>query len=129
MAGAEVNKPNLLNQIPLTVTLFRLVEEPASFENKKICFLIAELLVKNGADLDWIIDKKNGYTLLHYFCSFKIKMNKTQKMLNLEIIRFLLDRGANSKLVTLNDTTCRDLVESHCSREEILEILEAHEKK
>lgn len=28
---AEVNKPNLLNQIPLTVILFRLVEEPASF--------------------------------------------------------------------------------------------------
>lgn len=31
LAKAEVNKPNLLNQIPLTVVLFRLVEEPASF--------------------------------------------------------------------------------------------------
>lgn len=31
LAKAEVNKPNLLNQIPVTVILFRLVEEPASF--------------------------------------------------------------------------------------------------
>ena len=82
MAKAEVNKPNLLNQIPLTVILFRLVEEVASFENKKISFLIAEMLIKHGADLNWIIDKKNGYSLLHYFCSFKMKMNKYQKQLN-----------------------------------------------
>ena len=82
MAKAEVNKPNLLNQIPLTVILFRLVEEVASFENKKVSFLIAEMLIKHGADLNWIIDKKNGYSLLHYFCSFKMKMNKYQKQLN-----------------------------------------------
>ena len=68
-----------MNQTSLTATLFRLVEEPASFENKKICFLIAELLIKNGADVDWIIDKKNGYALIHYFCSSKMKMNKPQK--------------------------------------------------
>lgn len=106
LSKAEVNKPNQLNHIPLTVVLFRLVEEPSSFENKKICFRIADLLIKNGADLNWIIDKKNGYSLLHYFCSLKMKMNKIQIALNYEIIKFLLDKGANIKQLTLKDKNC-----------------------
>ena len=83
LANAEPNKPNLLNQSPLAAIFFRLVEEPASFENKKICFLIADMLIKYGADPNWIIDKKKGLSLLHYFCSLKVKMNKAQKQLNL----------------------------------------------
>jgi ankyrin repeat protein len=106
LAKAEVNKPNLLNQIPLTVILFRLVEEPASFENKKICFLIADLLIKYGADLNWIIDKKNGFSLLHYFCSLKMKMNKPQKQLNYDIVKYLLERGADYTMLTLGDRSC-----------------------
>ena len=40
--------------------------------------------------MDWIIDKKNGYALLHYFCNSKMKMNKAQRDLNCQIIKFLL---------------------------------------
>jgi len=64
------------------------------------------MLIKNGADLDWIIDKKNGYSMLHYLCSQKMKMNKIQKTLNYEIIKFLLEKGANYKMTTLNDRSC-----------------------
>jgi hypothetical protein len=32
---------------------------------------MAELLLDFGADIDWIIDKKRGYTLLMYLCSIK----------------------------------------------------------
>lgn len=118
-----------MNQIPLTVTLFRLVEEPASFENRKICFLIAELLVRSGADVDWIIDKKNGYSLLHYFCSLKMKMNKAQKQLNFDIIRFLLEKGANFRQLTLGDRSCEQLLEHHCNREELLALFEGYRAK
>lgn len=124
LAKAEVNKPNLLNQIPLTVVLFRLVEEPASFENKKICFLIADMLIKHGADLNWIIDKKNGFSLLHYFCSLRMKMNKSQRQLNTDIIRYLLDKGADHRLLTLTDKSCQDLLEGHCNREELLRLFQ-----
>ena len=117
---AEVNKPNLLNQIPLTVILFRLVEEPASFENKKICFLIADLLIKSGADLNWIIDKKNGYSLLHYFCSLKMKMNKNQRQLNFDIIKYLLEKGADHRQLTLGDRSCEELLENHCNKAELM---------
>lgn len=106
LSNAEVNKPNILCQTPLAATLFRLVEEPASFENRKICFLIAELLVKHGADLNWVIDKKRGLTLLHYFCSLKVRMAKAQKQLNLDIVRFLLEKGADPRQQTLDDKTC-----------------------
>ena len=79
LAKAEINKPNSLNHSALAVTLFRLVEESGSFENRKICFRMAEFLVDHGADINWVIDKSKGYSLLHYFCSSKMKMNKLQK--------------------------------------------------
>ena len=79
LSQAEINKPNILNHTPLAAVLFRLMEEPNSFENKKICFKMAHFLIEYGADVNWIIDKAKGYTLLHYFCSIKMKMNKTQR--------------------------------------------------
>ena len=119
----------MLNQSPLAAILFRLVEEPASFENKKICLLIAELLVKHGADPNWVIDKKQGLSLLHYFCGLKVKMNKSQKQLNRDIIRFLLEKGADSRQLTLADKSCEDLLESHCNKEELAELLKTFRDK
>ena len=68
-----------MNHSPLTVIIFRLAEEPSSFENNKLCFRIAEFLVDHGADVNWILDKKRGYSMLHYFCAMKIKLSKIQK--------------------------------------------------
>lgn len=90
LAKAEINKPNFLNQSPLTAIIFRLADEPVSFENSCICFRIAEYLINHGADINWVFDKNRGYSLLHYFCSVKIKLNPTQKELNYKIIKFLL---------------------------------------
>ena len=123
LAGAEPNKPNLLHQSPLAATLFRLVEEPASFENRKICFLIADLLMKHGADPNWIIDKQQGLSLLHYFCGLKMKMNKCQKQLNKDIIAFLLEKGADCFQLTLKDKSCEDLLQNHSNKEELLLLL------
>jgi ankyrin repeat protein len=90
LANAEINKPNALNQSPLTAVVYRLADEPISFENTCICFKIAEFLIDHGADVNWIVDKNRGFSLLHYFCSVKVKMNNSQKDLNLKIIKFLL---------------------------------------
>lgn len=57
--------------------------------------------MKHGADVNWVIDKKRGMTLLHYFCGLKVKMTKCQKQLNFEIVRWLLEKGADCKQMTL----------------------------
>jgi hypothetical protein len=119
----------MLHQSPLAATLFRLVEEPASFENRKICFLTADLLIRHGADPNWIIDKKQGLSLLLYFCGLKVRMNKAQKQLSADILRFLLEKGADSHQTTLDDRTAEDLLQSHCNKEELLAILKAHREK
>ena len=119
LAGAEVNKPNSMNNNPLSAILYRLVEEDYSFENKKICFLIAEFLIKNGADPNWIVDNTKGYSLLHFFSASKMKMNKTQKFINQQIIEFLLNHQANPQQKTLKDQTAFELVKGHCNKEKI----------
>ena len=40
---------------------------------------MGQFLIDHGADVNWILDKSKGYSLLHYFCSIKMKMNKGQK--------------------------------------------------
>lgn len=73
---AEVNKPNAFNQTPLVAIINRLIEDSASFENRCICFKIADILVNHGADLNWVLDKVRGYSLLHTLCSTSLKLNK-----------------------------------------------------
>ena len=46
-------------------------------------------------------------------------MNKTQKLINEEIIKFLLEHGADPELKTLKDQNAFDLVKTHCNKEKI----------
>lgn len=84
---------------------------------------MGELLIKNGADPNWIIEKTRGWSLLHYFCALKMKMNKTQRLINEEIVRFLLGHGANPYQKTLKDEDAFDLVKVNCNRERIEQML------
>jgi len=82
LAKAEPNKPNAQNQSPLTITLLGMMKDPFSFEKRKIYLMIAALLVKHGADTNWIFDKKEGFSLLHYFCNLQGEMSFEQKRTN-----------------------------------------------
>lgn len=75
-----------------------------------MCFRLSEFLLDHGADINWIVDKSRGYTLLHYFCSVRMKMGKTQKDLNYSIIKFLLEKGADVSQRTLKDETVHQLL-------------------
>lgn len=64
-SGAEVNKPTTFNVTPFSCCFQRLLEEETNvFENRKICIRMAELLLQYGADINWIVDKTKGYTIL-----------------------------------------------------------------
>ena len=76
-----------------------------------------------------MIDKSQGLSLLHYFCSLKMKMNKSQKQLNKDIIGFLLEKGADCNQLTLKDKSCDELLENHCNKEELREVIRVHREK
>lgn len=43
---------------------------------------MAELLLSYGADLNWIVDKSHGYTLLMQLCSIKMDLSTKELEIN-----------------------------------------------
>ena len=46
-----------------------------------ICFKMAELLLDNDADINWIVDKKNGWTFLMQLAATSQKLNEKERTL------------------------------------------------
>jgi len=120
---AEVNKPNAFNQTPLIASFARLEEENNVYENKKLCFKMAELLLQNGADINWIVDKKKGFSLLLQLCAVKLVLNEKEKEINFQTIKFLLENGANKFLQSNKGKNAFDLAKKHCNKDKILDLL------
>lgn len=47
-------------------------------------------------------------------------MNKNQKQLNYDIIKYLLEKGADHRQLTLGDKSCEELLENHCNKGELM---------
>jgi hypothetical protein len=56
-------------------------------------------------------------------------MNKSQKQLNYDIIRYLLEKGADYRQLTLSDRSCEELLESHCNKGELMLLLGEYRSK
>ena len=56
---------------------------------------MVDLLFKFQSDVNWIIDKENGFTILMQFCSQQKDENPYKEKIREEIIVFLLERGAD----------------------------------
>ena len=125
---AEVNKPNAFNQTPLVASFSRLEEENNVYENRKICFKMAELLLQNGADINWIVDKKKGFSLLLQLCAVKLVLNEKEKEINYQTIKFLLGNGANRFLQSNKGKNTFDLAKKHCNKDKILDLLSTVEQ-
>lgn len=54
---------------------------------------MAELLLVYGADINWIVDKTHGYTMLMQLCSIKMDLGHKEKEINLDIVKFLIENG------------------------------------
>ena len=64
---------------------------------------MAELLLQYGADINWVINKVQGYTLLTQLCSVRMELSDQEQKLNLEIIKFLLEHGADRQLKSVDN--------------------------
>ncbi|KRX00506.1 Ankyrin repeat-containing domain [Pseudocohnilembus persalinus] len=122
--GADVNKHNVANQIPLLFCFSRLEEENNHFENKRICIKMVELLLDYGCDIDQIVNHEKQFTMLMIFCSVKYKLNQRETLVNYQIVKFLLQHGANKYLKSKKGKTCFELCEKHSNYREILKLLQ-----
>ena len=98
--NANIKKANRLGQFPILFCFSRLEENFFKYENKKICMMLVDLLLSKGADLNVRIDDKLGYTILMKLVSTQF-LNKEKFYNTIEIIRFLLERGADPNLKSL----------------------------
>ena len=84
--------------------------------------MMIELLLSYGANINVRIDSGMGYTVLMKLVSSEIldyeKLNNT-----VEIIQFLIERGANTNLTGNDGKTVFDVVRSSNYKEEILNVL------
>lgn len=122
-AGAEPNLPNKYNQTPLVLCFSRLNEETNVYENTKICFKMVELLLDYGGDINWIVDKNKGHTLLMQFCAVKMDLEDKEKKTNIDVIKFLIEHGADKYMISNKGKNCFDLAEKHSNKEPVIETL------
>ena len=106
----------------------RLHEETMSYENKKLCFRKAEVLLEYGADINWIVNKVEGHTFLMDFCaSLRETLSKSKKKMILEAMKFLIEKGASKEIRSLSDLTCLDMAKESPYRKEIIGIFQEAE--
>jgi hypothetical protein len=70
----------------------RLTETENVFENKVVCLKIAELLISYGANVN---QQAMGRSLLQNFCAISMDLEPMMAELSLDVVSFLLMRGAN----------------------------------
>ncbi len=83
--GADVDAMNSQGQTPLIHCFSRLTKNTDCnpYENKSICFRIAEILFQYGANVNKVIKSRN---LLMNFCGISMKMDPSNLEINLSVI-------------------------------------------
>ncbi len=76
-----------------------------------------------------MLDKVRGFTLLHYLCAITHKLKKEEKQLNYDLIKFLIDRGANVNQRSLDDRLPEDLALKHCNSTAIIDLINKSKQK
>ena len=127
--GADINKKTSYKQPPLVYCFTRLQEDTNIFENQLLCMKMAEKLLENGADINVPIDDEKGYTLLMQFCSIKIELTELEKDLNLKVVAFLLEHGAEKEVKSKKGKTAYMLAEKHCNKDKVRETLSKTKRK
>jgi hypothetical protein len=124
--NANVNKNNRHNQQPILFCFSRLEETFYRYENKKICMMLLDLLLSKGADINIRIDQKLGYTVLMKLASTEF-LNREKLNNTIEIIKFLIERGADASILGYNNKSVYDVINSNTEkslREELFNVLE-----
>lgn len=84
---------------------------------------MADILLQYGAAINILVDRTRGYTLLMQFCSISMDLEPLQLEMNLDVVRYLLEHGADRNVRSKEGLTAWDLAERHCAGKRIRELL------
>lgn len=70
--GADVNFMNSAGQTSLIHCFSRITESENMFENRNICLMIADVLLRNGANINQV---SMGRTILMQFCALTMRLD------------------------------------------------------
>lgn len=128
-SGASISSKTKAGRTALELCFVRLDEDSNKYENKNLCLKLAELLLQYGADIDAVDDGGEGTTLLMQFCSISIELSPFQSEVNLEVIQFLLEHGADRSKKNVREETAWMLAGKHSQRDEVRRLLEEVKQK
>jgi len=63
--------------------------------------------------------------MLMEYCSIKVEMNEREKDINMRVIRFLLEHGANPHLKSKKNKTSFDYAKKHQFKDDVLDALKS----
>ena len=93
-AGSKINKPNSLNLTPIFICFERLQEKSDfSYENRNLSFKMAKTLLEQGADINFLLDKKIKCNYLMKVCEFQIVLSEDEFKTIFFITKFLIQNG------------------------------------
>jgi len=121
--GANVNQADILNRPPLYFCFIRLQEDVNVFENHLMCMKMANMLLQSGADINFVVNKEKGRTLLMEYCGVTLDMNSREKDTNLKVIKFLVEHGADVNKKSRKAKTAFDYTMRHPFKEEVQILL------
>ena len=92
--NACTNQKNKTGKEAFIFCFIRLEQKSFKYENKKICFMLVELLLAYGADINCYFDDKKKYSIIMKLVSGEIN-NEEKCNTTCEVIKFLMEKGAN----------------------------------
>jgi ankyrin repeat protein len=123
---ADVSKPNTAGQVPILFCFSRLEESYYKYENKKICMMMIDLLLSKGADINITLE---GKTILMKLISADNTLQDKDKCNNTcEIIKFLIERGADKNLPDKSGMTVFDIISDGPFKKNILNTIRETER-
>lgn len=91
---ANINQKNKNGQEPIIFCFSRLEQKSFKYENKKICFMLVELLLSYGANINSKFDKYKESSILMKLLSSEISTEE-KCLTTCDVVKFLIERGSN----------------------------------
>ena len=121
--NADVNLHNVSGHYPLVFCFSRYEEDKYKYENQALSMMMIELMLSKGADLNIRVDNDPGLNILMKLISVDFD-NKDDLQSTLALIKFLLERGASKKMLTLKGKSLEDTIKSVRYRDRIIKVID-----